>query len=116
MGAKKKPFYRLVAVDSESPRDGKFLEILGFYDPMKDPEVIEVHEEKVNYWLQKGARATGSAEALLKQRLEESMTAFQSPAGYFYEKDGPDWGYFLSTHHSDLHMAWHYARRKKERG
>ena len=68
MGAKKKPFYRLVAVDSESPRDGKFLEILGFYDPMKDPEVIEVHEEKVNYWLQKGARATGSAEALLKQR------------------------------------------------
>jgi len=49
-------------------------------------------------------------DALLRQRLEESMTAFQSPAGYFYEKDGPDWGYFLSTHHSDLHMAWRYAK------
>jgi small subunit ribosomal protein S16 len=68
MGAKKKPFYRIVAVDSESPRDGKFLEILGFYDPMKDPEVIEVHEDKVNYWLQKGARASESVQALLKQR------------------------------------------------
>jgi hypothetical protein len=48
-------------------------------------------------------------ESLLDQRLEESRTNFQSPVGYFYEKDGPDWGYFLGTHHSDIHAAWHYT-------
>lgn len=49
-------------------------------------------------------------ETQLKKRLQESVTALQSPAGYFYEKDGPDWGYNLGTHHSNLHLAWHYAR------
>jgi small subunit ribosomal protein S16 len=68
MGAKKKPFYRLVAADSESPRDGKFLEILGYYDPMKDPAVVQIHEDKVNYWLDKGASLSDSARALLKKR------------------------------------------------
>jgi small subunit ribosomal protein S16 len=53
MGAKKKPYYRLVAANSEAPRDGKFLEILGSYDPMKDPAQITVHKEKVDYWLKK---------------------------------------------------------------
>jgi len=66
MGAKKKPFYRLVAADSESPRDGKFIEILGYYDPMKDPAVIKVHEDKVNYWIEKGAVISQSAKALLR--------------------------------------------------
>lgn len=51
MGAKKRPFYRLVAADSEAPRDGKFLEILGYYDPMKDPAVVKIHEDKMNYWI-----------------------------------------------------------------
>ena len=49
-------------------------------------------------------------EQLLDHRLEESLTTFQSPVGYFYERSGPDWGYFLGTHHSDIHAAWHYAR------
>jgi hypothetical protein len=49
-------------------------------------------------------------EQQLKKRIGESVTALQSPAGYFYEKDGPDWGYNLGTHHSNLHVAWHYAR------
>lgn len=49
-------------------------------------------------------------ERLLDQRLEESLTEFQSPVGYFYERSGPDWGYFLGTHHSDIHVAYHYAR------
>ena len=49
MGAKKKPFYRLVAADSEAPRDGKFLEILGTYDPMRDPALFTVKQDKVNY-------------------------------------------------------------------
>jgi small subunit ribosomal protein S16 len=76
MGAKKKPFYRLVAADSQSPRDGRFLEILGYYDPMKEPAVVKVHEDKVNYWLEKGARLTESARALLKkQGLLKSRSA-----------------------------------------
>jgi small subunit ribosomal protein S16 len=68
MGAKKKPYYRLVAADSEAPRDGKFLEILGSYDPMKDPALITVHKEKVDYWLKKGARVSESARAILKKQ------------------------------------------------
>ena len=67
MGTKKKPFYRLVAADSEAPRDGKFLEILGFYDPTKDPVQITIHEEKVNHWLTKGAGVSESARAILKK-------------------------------------------------
>lgn len=50
-------------------------------------------------------------ESLFDQRLQESLTKFQSPVGYFYEKDGPDWGYFLGTHHSDIHAAWHYSHK-----
>ncbi len=68
VGAKKNPFYRLVAADSEAPRDGKFLEILGFYDPMKDPAHIKVDEDKVNRWLDKGAIVTESAGAILKKK------------------------------------------------
>ena len=67
MGAKKKPFYRLVAANSEAPRDGKFIEILGTYDPMKDPVQIIVSKEKVSYWLEKGAIVSGSAKAILKK-------------------------------------------------
>ena len=67
-GTKKKPFYRLVAADSEAPRDGKFLEILGSYDPMKDPAEVKVHREKVNYWLGKGALVSESAKAILKKQ------------------------------------------------
>jgi small subunit ribosomal protein S16 len=77
MGAKKKPFYRLVAADSEAPRDGKFLEILGYYDPMKDPAVIKIHEDKLKRWLEKGALVTEAAGALLRKEgvLKSASTA-----------------------------------------
>ena len=77
MGSKKKPFYRLVAADSEAPRDGKFIEQLGYYDPMKDPAVIKVHEDKINFWLEKGARVSDSARALLRKQglLKSHATA-----------------------------------------
>ena len=68
MGAKKRPFYRLVAADSEAPRDGKFLDILGSYDPMKDPALITVQKEKVDSWIEKGATVTESARAILKKQ------------------------------------------------
>jgi len=67
MGAKKRPFYRLVAANSEAPRDGKFLEILGSYDPTKDPAQVNLHKEKVSYWLEKGATVTGSVRDILKR-------------------------------------------------
>ena len=67
MGAKKKPFYRLVAADSQSPRDGRFLEILGYYDPMKEPAIVKIHENKVQHWLEKGAKLTEAARALVKR-------------------------------------------------
>jgi small subunit ribosomal protein S16 len=77
MGAKKKPFYRLVAADSQAPRDGKFLEILGYYDPMSEPVEVKLHEEKVTYWLGKGAMVSDAAKALLKSQglLKSHSTA-----------------------------------------
>lgn len=68
MGAKKKPFYRLIAADSEAPRGGRFLDILGYYDPMKNPPEIKLHEEKVNYWLDKGAGLSESVKSILKSK------------------------------------------------
>ncbi|MBN2060395.1 MAG: 30S ribosomal protein S16 [Deltaproteobacteria bacterium] len=66
-GTKKKPFYRLVVADSEAPRDGKFLEILGSYNPMTDPADINLDREKISQWLERGAVATESVKAILKK-------------------------------------------------
>jgi len=67
MGATKKPSYRLVAADSRSPRDGKFLEILGYYNPLTEPATIHVDAEKVQKWLSQGAQLTPKAALLLKK-------------------------------------------------
>jgi len=66
VGSKKNPIYRVVAADSRSPRDGKFLEIVGQYNPQTDPSTIELNEEKVKDWLSKGAQPTDSVRKLLK--------------------------------------------------
>ncbi len=66
-GAKKKPFYRIVAADSRSPRDGKFLEMLGTYDPLKTENNIKVDAEKVTAWIQKGAKPSDTVASLLKK-------------------------------------------------
>src|SRR3954449_6999591 len=66
VGSKKNPIYRVVAADSRSPRDGKFLEIVGQYNPQTDPSTIELNEEKVKAWLSKGAQPTDSVRKLLK--------------------------------------------------
>lgn len=68
MGAKKHPFYRIVVADSRSPRDGRFLEIVGNYDPTKDPAVVNVDEEKALKWLQKGAQPTDTVRSLLRHK------------------------------------------------
>jgi len=67
VGAKKKPSYRLVVADIQAPRDGAFVEIIGHYDPLTDPETIVVKEEKALHWLQQGAQPTNTAARLLKK-------------------------------------------------
>ena len=66
VGSKKNPVYRIVAADSRSPRDGKFLEIVGRYNPQTDPSTIELDEEKVRAWLGKGAQPTEAVAKLIK--------------------------------------------------
>lgn len=66
MGAKKAPFYRIVVADSRYPRDGRFIEEVGYYDPTKDPSVIKIDAEKAKKWLDNGAQATDTVKALLK--------------------------------------------------
>ena len=66
-GAKKKPFYRIVVADSESPRDGKFLENVGTYDPGYDPAKIILKKERIRYWMDQGALATDTVRSLLKK-------------------------------------------------
>ncbi len=66
VGSKKNPIYRVVVADSRSPRDGKFIEIVGRYNPQTDPSTIELDEEKVRAWLDKGALPSGTVARLLK--------------------------------------------------
>jgi small subunit ribosomal protein S16 len=68
VGSKKNPVYRIVAADSRSPRDGKFLEIVGRYNPQTDPSTIELDEEKVREWLSKGAQPSETVARLLKAK------------------------------------------------
>jgi len=81
MGTKKKPFYRIVAMDARTPRDGKAIDVLGHYNPIVHPAVVETDEEKVLYWLRKGAVPTDTVRSLFRRqgifrRLQE-------------EKEGP---------------------------
>lgn len=67
MGSKKRPFYRIVAADIRSPRDGKFLEILGHYDPRKKPHELKVDVERVKAWIDNGAKTTNRVSKLMSQ-------------------------------------------------
>ena len=67
MGAKKAPFYRVVVADSRAPRDGRFIEEIGYYNPLTDPADIKIDAEKAQAWLQKGAQPTDPVRSLLKK-------------------------------------------------
>ena len=67
MGAKKAPFYRVVVADSRYPRDGRFIEEIGYYDPTKDPAVIKIDGDKAKTWIANGAQPTDTVKALLKK-------------------------------------------------
>jgi len=74
-GTKKKPFYRIVAADVEAPRDGKFLEALGTYDPMIEPALITLKEDRINYWLSEGAKPSTTVQSLFKSQGFKGATA-----------------------------------------
>jgi len=74
MGAKKAPFYRVVVADSRYPRDGRFIEEIGYYNPLEDPAVVKIDLEKANQWIANGAQPTDTVKALLKK------LAAQAPA------------------------------------
>jgi len=65
-GAKKKPFYRIVVADSESPRDGRYLEKVGTYNPLREPAEVTLKTDRVQYWLQQGAVPTDTVRSILK--------------------------------------------------
>ncbi len=67
MGAHKKPFYRIVVADSRAPRDGRFIEEIGFYNPVSEPKEIKIDDQKALKWLQTGAQPTDTVKYLLKK-------------------------------------------------
>jgi len=66
-GSKKRPFYRIVVADSESPRDGRFLENVGTYNPLVDPVEVSLKQERIKYWIDQGAIPTDTVKSLLKK-------------------------------------------------
>ena len=66
-GRKKQPFYRIVVADSQAPRDGKFLDIVGTYDPMREPAEIRIDSDKLNHWIGKGALPSVTVRSLIKK-------------------------------------------------
>jgi small subunit ribosomal protein S16 len=75
VGSKKNPVYRIVAADSRSPRDGKFLEIVGRYNPQTDPSTIDFDEERIRHWLSKGAQPSNTVQRLLKAKVFSPVAA-----------------------------------------
>jgi small subunit ribosomal protein S16 len=68
VGARNNPIWRVVATDQRSPRDGRFIEVLGHYNPQTDPSTIDLDEEKIRDWVQKGAQPSGTVKRLLKAK------------------------------------------------
>lgn len=66
MGSKKRPYYRVVVADARAPRDGRFIEEIGFYNPISEPKACKIDKERVNYWIGVGAKPTDTVNYLLK--------------------------------------------------
>jgi small subunit ribosomal protein S16 len=85
MGAKKRPSYRIVVADSRSPRDGRFIEVIGHYDPLTDPATVKINDERASYWLSVGAQPTETVRSLLRRQgligQPATATAEATPEG-----------------------------------
>lgn len=71
-GRKKKPFYRIVVADSEAKRDGKFLEVVGTYDPLQNPAAVNIHQDKLQAWIDKGALPTETVKSLMRKQATQA--------------------------------------------
>lgn len=71
LGAKKRPFYRIVVADERAPRDGRFIEEIGYYNPISEPKVFKIDSERVEYWISVGAQPTTTVKRLLKTDFED---------------------------------------------
>jgi len=74
-GAKKKPYYRIVVASTDAPRDGRFLELVGTYDPLKKPAAVTLKHDRVKEWIEKGAMPTATVKSILKKEGFFSRTA-----------------------------------------
>ena len=72
MGAKKKPFYRINVTEKRTKRDGSFVEIVGYYDPCRNPAEIKLNRERLNYWLERGAQPSETVRSLIKRTAQPS--------------------------------------------
>ena len=74
MGAKKKPFYRINVTEKRSKRDGSFVEIVGYYDPCRNPAEIKINHERINYWIERGAQPSDTVRSLIKRQAQSTDT------------------------------------------
>ncbi|HKS39535.1 MAG TPA: 30S ribosomal protein S16 [Blastocatellia bacterium] len=70
MGAKKKPFYRIIVTEKRSKRDGRFVESVGYYNPCRNPADIKINRERINYWIERGAQPSDTVRSLIKRKAE----------------------------------------------
>jgi small subunit ribosomal protein S16 len=75
MGAKKKPFYRIVVTEKRSKRDGRFVESVGYYDPCRNPADVKIDQERVKYWLERGAQPSDTVRSLINRKVDLANTA-----------------------------------------
>lgn len=78
-GSKKRPFYRVVLAEARAPREGRFLEILGFYNPRTHPATVEIDKDRLTHWISQGARPSDSVRTLLKRHLTKDRGAVVAP-------------------------------------
>ena len=74
MGAKKKPFYRIIVTEKRSKRDGRFVESVGYYDPCRNPADVKINHERVSYWLERGAQPSDTVRSLINRKAELPST------------------------------------------
>jgi len=75
MGAKKKPFYRIIVTEKRSKRDGRFVESVGYYDPCRNPADVKIDHERVTYWINRGAQPSDTVRSLISHKVEKPSTA-----------------------------------------
>ncbi len=118
MGKKKQPTYRVVAADARSPRDGRFIELIGRYDPRAEPSVVEIDNDKAVAWLHKGAQPTDQVRKLLE--ISGAWADFRVSRGEILEvpapskEDAPPAAEPVAGHRPEIHVVGESAEKEEE--